>query len=151
MAKQDYPPVLRAGIHPMTLDKIRDTFVAPLPEATSRLRMFSMFEQWFFRLRQLNVTGTLWIDGSFVTRKPNPNDLDCVLWHPAFDCPVSEVSEERKIEVRSMIDHAAAKAVFGIDLYIETPLPADKMAREAYWRGLFGFQHDEEAPRDLWS
>ncbi|MDQ1816429.1 hypothetical protein RBA41_24325 [Massilia sp. CCM 9210] len=101
--------------------------------------MFSLFDQWVVRLRQLNVTGTLWLDGSFVTRKPDPNDLDCVLWHPSFAGPVSE---ESKIEVRSMIDRASAKAVFGIDLYIALPLPTEKMASEAYWRGLFGFQHD---------
>lgn len=139
MAKQDYPPILRPRIHPMTLDQIRATFVAPLPEATPRLRMFSLFEQWVARLPQLNVTGTLWLDGSFVTRKPEPNDLDCILWNPSF---VGPVSEESKIEVRSMTDWAPAKAAFGVDLYIETPLPEARMAREAYWRGIFGFQHD---------
>ncbi|ATQ78365.1 hypothetical protein CR152_30540 [Massilia violaceinigra] len=128
----------------MTLDQIRETFVAPLPEATPRLRMFSLFDQWVVRLRQLNVTGTLWLDGSFVTRKPNPNDLDCVLWHPSFAGPVSE---ESKIEVRSMIDRASAKAVFCIDLYIALPLPTEKMAAEAYWRGLFGFQHDGKSAK----
>jgi hypothetical protein len=139
LAKQDYPPILKAGIHPMTLDQIREAFVSPLPEATPRLRMFSLFDQWVARLRQLNVTGTLWLDGSFVTRKPNPNDLDCVLWNPSFAGPESEAS---KIEVTSMIDRASAKAVYGIDLYIETPLPNARMGREAYWRGIFGFQHD---------
>lgn len=144
MVKKDFPPILKAGIHSMTLDMIRDIFVSPLPEATERLRMFSKFDQWVFRLRQLNVTGTLWLDGSFVTRKPNPADLDCVLWNPAF---VSESSEEGKIEVRSMIDRAAARATFGVDLYIETPLPDKQMEREAYWRGLFGFQHDGKSAK----
>ncbi|NHZ44575.1 DUF6932 family protein [Massilia aquatica] len=139
MAKIDYPPILRPGIHVMTLDQIRDTFVAPLREATPRLRMFSLFDQWVARLRQLNVTGTLWLDGSFVTRKPDPGDLDCVLWNPSFTGPISE---ESKIEVRTMTDYASAKALYGIDLYIATPLPNRKMASEAYWRGIFGFQHD---------
>jgi len=139
LVKEDFPPILRAGIHLMTLDTIRETFVSPLPEATDRIRMFSKFDQWISRLRQLNVTGTLWLDGSFVTRKPNPADLDCVLWNPSF---VSDSCEEGKIEVRSMIDRVAARAAFGVDLYIETPLPHKQMEREAYWRGVFGFQHD---------
>lgn len=139
MVKQDYPPILRPGIHAMTLDQIRQTFVSPLPEAAPRLRLFSLFDQWLARLRQLNVTGTLWLDGSFVTRKPNPDDLDCILWNPSF---VGPVSEESKIEVRGMIDRTFAKAQYGIDLYIAIPGPDRKMASEAYWRGLFGFQHD---------
>lgn len=123
----------------MTLDKIRETFVSPLPEATHRLRLFSRFDQWVFRLRQLNVTGTLWLDGSFVTRKPDPADIDCVLWNPSF---VGAISEAGRIEVSSMIDRPAALATFGVDLYIENTLPHERISREAYWRGLFGFQHD---------
>lgn len=144
LAKDDYPPILKPGIHHMTIDTIRDVFVSPLPEATSRLRTFSLFDQWVSRLRQLNVTGTLWVDGSFVTRKPNPSDVDCVFWNPSFVAPISE---EGKIEVRSMTDRASARAMFGVDLYIETPLPEQKMAREAYWRGMFGFQHDGKSAK----
>lgn len=144
MAKEDFPPILRPGIHSMTLDMIRETFASPLPEATERLRMFSKFDQFIFRLRQLNVTGVLWLDGSFVTRKPNPADLDCVLWNPSF---VTTLSEEGKIELRGLIDRASARAVYGVDLYIETPLPDRQMEREAYWRGLFGFQRDGKSAK----
>ncbi|MEO7493462.1 MAG: hypothetical protein ABIT83_01650 [Massilia sp.] len=139
MAKADFPPILQPGIHQMTLDDIWDSCVSPLPLARSRIGLFSVFDQWIHRLRQLNVVGTVWLDGSFVTRKPVPGDLDCVLWHPAFCAPVSDAG---KIEVRNMTDHAAAMALFGIDLYIEAPSAAALLTRQAYWRGLFGFQHD---------
>lgn len=145
MDKEDFTPILRPGIHLMTLDTLRETFVSSLPEATHRLRLYSKFDQWIFRLRQLNVTGTLWLDGSFVTRKPDPADIDCVLWHPSF---VGEISEEGKIEVRSMtVDRAAARAAFGVDVYIEIPPPHEQMRQEAYWRGLFGFQHDGKSAK----
>lgn len=139
MQKIDYPPVFASGIHAMTLEMIGATFVDPDAADTSRLRLFSLFDQWVHRLRQLNITGTIWLDGSFVTRKPAPQDMDCVLWYPAFVEPISEAG---KIEARSLTDRDTAKAQFGIDLYIEQPEYGKRMAREAYWRGLFGYQHD---------
>lgn len=128
----------------MTLETIRETFASPLPEAAARLRMFSLLDQWVLRLRQLNVSATLWLDGSFVTRKPVPNDIDCVLWNPRF---ASDVSEASKIEVKTMIDRVLVRAQYGIDLYIATPLPQKKMASEAYWRGMFGFQRDGKSAK----
>lgn len=139
LPKEDFPPILRAGIHRMTVDTIRDTFVSPMPEASRRLQLFSNLDQWVARLRQLNVTATLWLDGSFVTRKPEPADLDYVLWNPSF---VGPITDEGKVELLAMTDRAKARAAFGIDLYVATPSPNEQMNREAYWRGLFGFQHD---------
>lgn len=139
MTKEDFPPVLQAGIHRMTMDTFRETFVSSVPETSRRLQLFSHLDQWVARLRQLNVTATLWLDGSFVTRKPEPGDVDCVLWNPVF---VGPITDEGKVELLAMTDRAKARAAFGIDLYVEIPLPNELMKREAYWRGMFGFQHD---------
>ena len=139
LPKEDFPPILRAGIHRMTMETVRETFVSSMPEASRRVQLFSHLDHWVARLRQLNVTGTLWLDGSFVTRKPEPCDLDCVLWNPSF---VGPITDEGKVELLAMIDHAKARAAFGIDLYVAVHSPNEQMKHEAYWRGLFGFQHD---------
>lgn len=123
----------------MTLDEIWDTCVSPLPLANSRVQLYILFDLWVTRLRQLNVVGTVWLNGSFVTQKPNPADLDCVLWHPTFSAPASDAG---KIEVQNMTDHTAARVIFGMDLYVETPTAVAMLTRQAYWRGLFGFQRD---------
>jgi hypothetical protein len=139
LAKQDFSPILAAGIHKRTLEQIRTEFVSPFPDDGQRLRLFALLEQWVTKLHGLNVVAILWIDGSFVTIKPSPNDIDCVLWNPSFSGPVSDAQQ---VEVSRLVDRAVAKAQYGVDLYIELPTAADALHREAYWRGLFGFEHN---------
>ena len=128
----------------MTLDQMRDLFVEPATDNAARARMFALFDQWVHRLRQLNITATAWIDGSFVTRKPEPSDLDCVLWLPPGMPPVPE---QGKIEALTLTDRGAASTMYGIDLYIELPTPDNRLHREAYWRGMLGFQHDRHSAK----
>ena len=52
------------------------------------------------------------------------------------------VSDEGKVELLALTDHAKTRAAFGIDLYVAVPGPNEQLNREAYWRGMCGFQHD---------
>ena len=64
--------------------------------------------------------------GSFVTTKPEPNDVDVFLiMHDAFD--LSQVTGEARL----IFDHAAAQAHFGASIF--------------WLRGLAAFPEEEEA------
>ena len=66
--------VLPPGIHDATMDEIKQTF------ATNEVRTF-LFEGFVRGVEALARAGclTLYLDGSFVTEKPNPGDYD-VCW-----------------------------------------------------------------------
>lgn len=139
MNKPDSPPLLTAGIHRMTLSEFERLAVAPFPNDDQRQRLFLLFQQWVSNLQAKYVSAILWIDGSYLTTKLAPEDIDCVMWRPSFTVQLSDLEKQ---EVLPLIERVGVGARFGIDFYMESPTPSQKMGREAYWRGLFGFQHD---------
>ena|SRR5207237_7817843 len=66
---------LPAGIHPATMPEIAERF-GQEPEVR-RVQMESV--RWLLRLAKRVGVQRLVIDGSFVTDKWEPNDVDCVL------------------------------------------------------------------------
>lgn len=122
----------------MSLDEFRQIMVDPFAEDAQRLRLFLRLEDWIGKLRVLKVGATLWLDGSFVTAKFGPSDIDCMMWNPTF---VGSVSKPDEGVVKGLVDRATARSLYGLDLYMESPQPLEALHRQAYWRGLFGFQH----------
>ncbi len=100
---------LPPGIHPATLREVRTRFGVGSPQ---RRVMGGRLE----RIHQLaQATGHLArfvIFGSFVTAKPDPNDVDIfLLMEDSFD--MSELAGEAKL----LFDHAAAQARFGASVF----------------------------------
>lgn len=61
------------------LESIQRIFVEGMPLSTTRKIIFESFMAYNEDLRNIISTGfTQWIDGSFVTQKRNPNDIDLV-------------------------------------------------------------------------
>lgn len=77
----DFPPLLPAGVHRMTLDEIRGLCLETFdPLSRQRERVFDALEGVIRRLVSLGLRGELWVDGSFLTEKPEPKDFDAVLF-----------------------------------------------------------------------
>ncbi|MYM96504.1 DUF6932 family protein [Duganella vulcania] len=144
MPKPDSPPLLTAGIHRMTLPELEQLAVSPFPDDDQRQRLFLLFQQWVSNLQTKYVSAILWIDGSYLTSKFAPDDIDCIMWNPSFTVPLSDMEKQ---QVLPLIDRVGVGARFGIDFYMESPEPSQKLGREAYWRGLFGFQHDGKSAK----
>lgn len=139
MAKKDFLPLLSAGIHKLTMSELEDIAVKAFPTDVRRTVLFTNFSSWINHLNKLGITGTIWIDGSFITEKPSPDDIDCFFFNVKATRVLS-VSEHA--DLNKIFDHNEARALFDLDLYIENPLPQDLIHRQAYWSGFFGFQHD---------
>lgn len=63
------------------LQTLEQFFVEGFPTSATRGRLFDAYRQYTKLLRDTLPTGaamTQWIDGSFVTGKRNPNDIDLV-------------------------------------------------------------------------
>ncbi|MYM28967.1 hypothetical protein GTP58_11615 [Duganella sp. CY15W] len=144
MKKADFPPLLPPGIHELTLAELQAIAVTPFLADAKRALLFASFQQWLQKLQSFHVEAILWIDGSFLTSKPSPADIDCIMWDP--ETSVSLTSAQWN-EVRKLTDRNVARVQFGLDLYMEKPAPEKRLHRQAYFRGLFGFQHDEKTPK----
>lgn len=139
MAKPDFPALLPPGVHSHTLTSVEVLAVSPFPADTRRAVLFQQFTKWVQSLKASNVTGHIWIDGSFLTEKPGPDDIDCILWSPRFTVPPTSIIQQN---TQKLLDKPVARALYNLDLYLEHPAPHEVIHREAYWKGFFGYCHD---------
>ena len=144
--KTDAPPLLQAGLHHITTHALKKVAVDAFPTDVRRHLLFSKFLAWRDDLRKLGFSGKVWLDGSFMTEKVAPDDIDLIFWTPQTS---KTLSPQEKIIVKSLFDRANCRATFNLDLYCESPLPNQLLHRQAYWRGLFGFAHDGQTAKGI--
>lgn len=144
MSKPDFPPLLAAGKHVLTLPEFEALAVSPFPTDAARQRLFALFTVWIGKLQALQVKGIVWIDGSFLTSKMGPGDIDCVLWNPQGPTDILQVYPE---DVANLVDKNHVQAQFGLDFYLEVTDANQLFHRESYWMGVFGFQHDRSTAK----
>lgn len=140
-SKPDFPALLAPGLHQMTLQDLNSLAVVPFAGDTQRAVLFHKLTLWETEVRACGLKGTMWIDGSFLTQKPGPDDIDCVMWQPYWSDPAKN-TPANQLALTRLFDHSSAKTLYGLDFYLETPLVDDLIHREAYWKGFFGYCHD---------
>jgi hypothetical protein len=80
--KPEFPPLLAAGFYTRTMEELRKMCVEPYPSSQRRPEIMAGLESIHLRLIGLSITGELWVDGSFLTKKEEPDDVDVVLFAP---------------------------------------------------------------------
>ena len=70
--------ILPAGLHECTADEIEATFGA-FNASDRRPRLYGDLAKYLAEVRSANVGKYLVVDGSIVTAKPNPGDIDVLL------------------------------------------------------------------------
>lgn len=146
---------LPPGSHEVTFDNAKEVFVNAFPDSKTRLQNWNCFIEYIKNLINLGIKDMqLWIDGSFVTNKTNPNDIDCVIYidiqilnslNVQQQSILSDVLIPGNVESREII-----KDAFHTDPYLLLDLvdvpshPAYDimMARKTYWENWWG--HDRQ-------
>jgi len=82
-SKPEFLPLLEKGRHQMSLLELRKLCVNAFPLSTTRSKIMNGLEKIVEKLRSNSIQGEIWVDGSFVTAKINPEDVDIVLRCPA--------------------------------------------------------------------
>jgi hypothetical protein len=79
--KFDHPPLLSPGRHYMTLPQIEARCVAVFDGAARqhRERIYYAFEDLYQRILIAGLPCTVYVDGSFLTEKPMPDDVDVII------------------------------------------------------------------------
>ncbi len=74
--KLDYPPILPDGLHQKNLEEVQVLCVDAFPLSASRVRLMAGLRAMVDLLTTDGVSGNLWVDGSFLTKKLEPEDVD---------------------------------------------------------------------------
>lgn len=134
--------LLAPGIHACLPADLFALFVKPFA-GSYRKHLFNEWQIYNAKLKSFvgNQTLTQWIDGSFITNKPNPGDIDLVTF-VSFDFYEQHVDQ--------LIDDYSTFSLYdsGLDAYICPVYPsshpnfAHYLDRRQYWQKLFGSQKD---------
>ncbi len=138
--------MLPEGLHPISLGQVRTMCVTNFPLSTTREPIMIGLERLIGELEGRSVSTEVWIDGSFVTEKINPKDVDVVL------CTDSRVYDEGTDQQRSILHtvNANLKKVLGCDSYLFLeypqghPLYEEGQRLREYWLWQFGISRSDE-------
>lgn len=80
--KEEFPPLLHAGLHNKSIQEIEDLCVSSKQFALSKTRPDIMegLKTIVNKIKEVGIIGDLWINGSFLTQKIDPEDVDIVLF-----------------------------------------------------------------------
>jgi hypothetical protein len=76
--KQEYSPLFAQGFHKLDLEQIRKRCVLEFPDSKVRADIMAGFEAILERAIGIELTCDVWVDGSFLTKKIDPEDIDFI-------------------------------------------------------------------------
>jgi hypothetical protein len=124
----DVRGVLPEGLHDATDDEIEIQF-GSFNGSDVRVRLFERLTSFLAAVRFWGNADEILIDGSFVTSKQRPTDIDIIL---VYRRDFNLQSEVRPQEY-NLVNKTRARRVWGFDI---KPVTADSPARDA-WIGYF--------------
>ncbi|HBK3300237.1 TPA: hypothetical protein KEX12_001118 [Citrobacter koseri] len=147
MVKLCFPPLLSPGFHDFDDDQVKSLCVDAFPESVRRSMLYCNYIQLMGDIRsinkQFNCFVEVWVDGSFTTEKPEPDDIDILLVIDSESLNLVPVMFQPQIE--KLLNRPYIKHNYKIDLLL---LEHGKDEDRMHWRGVFG--HDrEDTPKGI--
>ncbi len=140
--KLSFPGLLPAGFHNKTLEEVKTLCVENFPNSATRSTIFDSFvENFIIPLTNTGLMCDVWVDGSFITEKENPEDIDVLVeFDPNKPYSAEKVSCINNFLYMCVSNHDDLKCRCHCDVYARPTTDIDGMA---YWRGLFCFNRDK--------
>lgn len=127
-AKREYPPLLPPGLHEMTLAELRVMCVDAFPLSRRRDPIMRSLEGMCTTISISLLRAAVWVDGSFVTQKIEPDDVDVVV---ALN-HINTNNTPDQLRVRERIEKQEFAFPVQCDSYLFMEYPAD---HTDYWIG----------------
>lgn len=145
--KIDCQPLLAPGRHSIKLEEAKSLFVDPF-NCTKRYEIYMAFYQLAGELITRGIPCQLWLDGSFVTDKHQPEDLDMSVQIDAD--VVDALSPENSSFIFSKIANPESKYLGVLDAYVHVNYPlgytndSEKAGEASTWaeEWMLGHQKD---------
>lgn len=137
---------LSAGFIRGTIGEFKERFVVEFENSRTRGDIFNRYIDYCERMEYLEVAIKQWVDGSYVTNKENPNDIDLVTHIDALE--LNKRTEIHK-NLNRLLDNARCKSKYRCDVYAIHVYPKELSdrykhykKREEYWSKWFGHDRD---------
>ncbi|MEM8525474.1 MAG: hypothetical protein AAGG68_12610 [Bacteroidota bacterium] len=108
------------GKNKITIEQLETEFVAPFDEPSTRHQLYTGYIHYNKNLKELlkNQKYTQWIDGSFISNKINPKDIDLV------NLIDSDLVDQHEKELKQFLNHQG-KENYGVDGYVVRIYPEE--------------------------
>lgn len=138
LGKVEHAPLLPPGRHVLPLGRLHALCVAPFSGSATRAGLFAALEQLSQRLQRADIRCEIWLDGSFITQKVNPADVDLSV---RVDL---DVVEQLSVEQDLLLQDVAAGTIPSLDSYVFVAYPVGHPRRSTpedrwpYWAEWWG-------------
>ncbi len=133
----EYPPLLKPGKHPMTLAQARSLCTNVSLASTTRNPIMAGVEKLIADVQAVGLQGEVWLNGSFVTQKIDPQDADLVF---VFDeAVIRAATPDQGQMLQNLTTRNHFKATHRCDAYVTFVCPPGhqhylvSLALLAYW------------------
>ena len=151
MGNSGFPSLLSLGWHHLSVAELRELCVERFPLSNTRERIMRGLEEIVKRLRAKGIVGELWVNGSFLTEKINPADVDVVLFiNGTFLDSATTEQQETITWVNSNL-----KDSFCCDSYVSIEYPQSHPQHSygeywrAYWTRQWGFDREDNPVKGI--
>ncbi len=77
--KLEFAPLFEPGIHEKTMLELEIWVNDNFGNCEHRIKLFKNFQQLITKIQTFHISFDIWIDGSFLTTKPEPLDIDLLI------------------------------------------------------------------------
>ena len=151
--KQEFPPLLPFGFHPLSESELYDLVVGAFPLSQRRPMLWKNLQWLIAELRRLRLPCRLWIDGSFLTQKIEPDDIDLVA---DFEIKVLEnLASDQQVFVENLADFKYRDDPMKLHTFVMFRAPLGHPARmqaealERQWIRDFGYSFVNKTPKGI--
>lgn len=132
----EHSPLFEPGFHEIDIDDLEKLFVTPFNDGTRRKELADNLKLFLNKLKEIDARFEIWVDGSFVTEKIKPGDVDiAIIFEP------DEINNLPQNQIDFLnTDQKILKIRYNLDVYY---VPND-LHKKSYWKGLFGFSRSEQ-------
>lgn len=138
---------LEAGVHPFDTIELEAHFVTSFPHSSTRSQILTGYRQHSLEIAAIVGSCDQYIDGSFVTNKNDPGDVDLVVLVDAT--VVDALPDDQKLKLKELVSGPATKAKYLCDAYFcpiyptGHPLSDHSRQQRKYWLGEFGYDRND--------
>lgn len=143
--KATFPAIWPRGFHRVLDSELDKYFAEPFQDSTTRRQLVGQLRLLIGKFRSLGLSGELWIDGSFVTRKPGPKDIDVVfVVRPAVieSLGDAEYAEFERLSAERLV----TRRKYGSDLFV---ISSEDLGKRKYFTDLFSRNPDADNPKGI--
>ncbi len=135
MYKKEYKPLFEKGFKQIALWQLDSTFLEPFEENEHRKYLIDRLNAFINEFQFLGLEAEIWIDGSFSTHKPEPQDIDVVFLLDQ-KAVASLDSKKEQLFQELFMKREEVRVRYSLDVYF---IDKDDVEDKQKWISTYGF------------